>query len=156
MSDALGAGDAAPDFTTTTDSGETVSLADLRGKKVVLYFYPKDDTPGCTTQACGFRDGHADFAAEGAVVFGVSPQGEASHAAFRAKYDLPFTLLVDEDHAIAEAYGVWGEKKMYGRSYMGVTRSHFVIDEDGKIIDAQGKISPKDSPTKALTALRGQ
>ena len=90
------------------------------------------------------------------MVFGISPQGEASHAQFRAKYDLPFTLLVDEYHAIAEAYGVWGEKKMYGRSYMGVTRSHFVIDEDGVIIDAQGKISPQDSPTKALTALRGQ
>lgn len=147
-------GDPAPDFTATTDAGETVGLSDLRGKKVVLYFYPKDDTPGCTTQACGFRDSHADFEAEDAVVLGVSPDGAASHAKFRAKHELPFTLLVDEDHAIAEAYGVWGEKKMYGRSYMGVIRSHFVIDEDGKIIEAAGKISPKDSPVKALAALR--
>lgn len=147
-------GDPAPDFTATTDAGETLSLSDLRGKKVVLYFYPKDDTPGCTTQACGFRDSHADFEAEDAVVLGVSPDGAASHAKFRAKHDLPFTLLVDEDHAIAEAYGVWGEKKMYGRSYMGVIRSHFVIDEDGRIIEAAGKISPKDSPVKALAAVR--
>ena len=153
MSNKPAVGDVAPDFTTTTDGGDTVSLSALHGKKVVLYFYPKDDTPGCTTQACGFRDSHADFAAQGAVVFGISPQGEASHAAFRAKYDLPFVLLVDEDHAIAEAYGVWGEKKMYGRSYMGVTRSHFVIDEKGLVIDAQGKISPKDSPVKALASV---
>ena len=156
MSNVPQAGEVAPDFTTTTDTGESLRLSDLRGQKVVLYFYPKDDTPGCTTQACGFRDDHADFAAEGAVVLGISPDGEASHARFRAKYDLPFTLLVDEDHAIAESYGVWGEKKMYGRTYMGVTRSHFVIDEDGKIVDAQGKISPKDSPAKALEVVRGR
>ncbi len=155
MSNDLSTGDAAPDFTTTTDTGETLSLSDLRGKKVVLYFYPKDDTPGCTKQACGFRDSYADFEAHGALVFGVSPQGEGSHAKFRAKYDLPFTLLVDEDHAIAETYGVWGEKKMYGRSYMGVTRSHFVIDEAGTIVDAQAKISPKESPTKALASVSG-
>ena len=155
MSNDLSTGDAAPDFTTTTDTGETLSLSDLRGKKVVLYFYPKDDTPGCTKQACGFRDSYADFEAHGALVFGVSPQGEGSHAKFRAKYDLPFTLLVDEDHAIAETYGVWGEKKMYGRSYMGVTRSHFVIDEAGAIVDAQAKISPKESPTKALASVSG-
>ena len=153
MSQVPQAGDTAPDFTTTTDSGEQISLSGLRGKKVILYFYPKDDTPGCTTQACGFRDSHAEFEARDAVVFGVSPDGEASHAKFRDKYDLPFTLLVDEDHAIAEAYGVWGEKKMYGRAYMGVTRSHFVVGEDGTIIDAQGKISPKDSPSKALAAV---
>ena len=155
MSNDLSTGDAAPDFTTTTDTGEILRLSDLRGKKVVLYFYPKDDTPGCTKQACGFRDSYADFEAHGALVFGVSPQGEGSHAKFRAKYDLPFTLLVDEDHKIAEAYGVWGEKKMYGRSYMGVTRSHFVIDEAGTIVDAQAKISPKESPTKALASVSG-
>lgn len=155
MSNDLSTGDAAPDFTTATDTGEILSLSDLRGKKVVLYFYPKDDTPGCTKQACGFRDSYADFEAHGALVFGVSPQGEGSHAKFRAKYDLPFTLLVDEDHKIAEAYGVWGEKKMYGRSYMGVTRSHFVIDEAGTIVDAQAKISPKESPTKALASVSG-
>jgi peroxiredoxin Q/BCP len=147
-------GETAPDFSATTDTGEPLSLADLRGKKVVLYFYPKDSTPGCTTQACGFRDSHADFEAAGAVVLGVSPDGAASHAKFRAEYDLPFTLLVDQDHAIAEAYGVWGQKSMYGRKYMGVTRSHFVIDEDGAIIAAEGKISPKDSPIKALSAVR--
>ena len=155
MSNDLSTGDAAPDFTTTTDTGEILSLSDLRGKKVVLYFYPKDDTPGCTKQACGFRDSYADFEAHGALVFGVSPQGEGSHAKFRAKYDLPFTLLVDEDHKIAETYGVWGEKKMYGRSYMGATRSHFVIDEAGTIVDAQAKISPKESPTKALASVSG-
>ena len=155
MGNDLSTGDAAPDFTTTTDTGEILSLSDLRGKKVVLYFYPKDDTPGCTKQACGFRDSYADFEAHGALVFGVSPQGEGSHAKFRAKYDLPFTLLVDEDHKIAETYGVWGEKKMYGRSYMGVTRSHFVIDEAGTIVDAQAKISPKESPTKALASVSG-
>jgi len=155
MGNDLSTGNAAPDFTTTTDTGEILSLSDLRGKKVVLYFYPKDDTPGCTKQACGFRDSYADFEAHGALVFGVSPQGEGSHAKFRAKYDLPFTLLVDEDHKIAEAYGVWGEKKMYGRSYMGVTRSHFVIDEAGTIVDAQAKISPKESPTKALASVSG-
>ena len=155
MGNDLSTGNAAPDFTTTTDTGEILSLSDLRGKKVVLYFYPKDDTPGCTKQACGFRDSYADFEAHGALVFGVSPQGEGSHAKFRAKYDLPFTLLVDEDHKIAETYGVWGEKKMYGRSYMGVTRSHFVIDEAGAIVDAQAKISPKESPTKALASVSG-
>ena len=143
----------APGFTAHTDRGETNGLEDLRGKKVVLYFYPKDDTPGCTAQACGFRDDHADFEAQGAVVLGVSPDGEASHARFRDKYGLPFTLLVDEDHAIAEAYGVWGEKKMYGRTFMGINRSHFVIDEEGKIIDVQIGVRPADSPSKALGAL---
>lgn len=151
----LQAGDPAPDFTATTDSGESITLSDLRGKKVVLYFYPKDDTPGCTTQACGFRDTYADFEAADARVFGISPDGEASHGKFRDKYDLPFTLLVDEEHAIAEAYGVWAEKKMYGRSYMGVTRSHFVIDEEGKIMEG-GKVSPEDSAAAALHVVRGR
>ncbi len=146
-------GDAAPDFTARTDTGESLSLSDLRGKKIGLNFYPKDDTPGCTEQSCGFRDSHAEFEAHDGVVLGVSPDGEASHAKFRSKYDLPFTLLVDEDHAIAEAYGVWAEKKMYGRAYMGIERSHFVIDEEGTIIDAQVKVSPKDSPAKALAAI---
>ena len=146
-------GDTAPDFTARTDTGDSLSLADLRGKKVVLYFYPKDDTPGCTKQSCGFRDSRAEFEAHDAVVLGVSPDGEASHAKFRSKYDLPFALLVDEDHAIAETYGVWAEKKMYGRSYMGIVRSHFVIDAEGTIIDAQLKVSPADSLAKALTAV---
>lgn len=153
MGNALQAGDTAPDFTTTTDSGETVSLKALRGKNVVLYFYPKDDTPGCTTQACGFRDSHAHFGERDAVVFGVSPDGAASHAEFRAKYDLPFALLIDEDNAIAEAYGVWAERKMSGRSFMGIARSHFVIDEEGKIVDVQVEVSPEESPVRALAAL---
>ncbi len=146
-------GDLAPEFETTTDTGATVRLADFRGKRVVLYFYPKDDTPGCTTQACGFRDNYPLIEEKNAVVLGVSPDGQKSHQKFRTKFDLPFTLLVDEDHAIAEAYGVWGEKSMYGKTYMGVTRSHFVIDEQGRIADAQVKVSPAESVERALAAL---
>ncbi len=120
-------GKPAPDFELTSDSGETVKLSDFRGKPVVLYFYPKDDTPGCTRQACDIRDGWAAFQRAGAVVLGVSPDKEASHAKFKAKYDLPFTLLADPDHSVSEAYGVWGEKSFAGRKYMGVERSTFVI-----------------------------
>ncbi|NDJ54308.1 MAG: peroxiredoxin, partial [Chloroflexi bacterium] len=123
------------------------------GKRVILYFYPKDDTPGCTTQACGFRDNYPVIEEKNAVVLGVSPDGVASHQKFKTKHDLPFTLIVDEDHTIAEAYGVWGEKKMFGNTYMGVIRSHFVIDEEGKIADAQVKVSPAKSVEKALAAL---
>ena len=146
-------GDQAPAFTATTDSGETVSLSDYRGKKVILYFYPKDDTPGCTTQACGFRDQYPTIEERNAVVLGVSPDGQKSHAKFRSKFDLPFTLLADTDHSIAEAYGVWGEKSMMGRKYMGVIRSHFVIDEEGKIAQAEVQVSPGDSVERALAAL---
>ncbi|BAL98569.1 MULTISPECIES: thioredoxin-dependent thiol peroxidase [Caldilinea] len=146
-------GDMAPDFTAVTDSGETVSLHDFRGKRVILYFYPKDDTPGCTTQACGFRDNYPIIEEKNAVVLGVSPDSAQSHRKFKTKYNLPFTLLVDEDHAIAEAYGVWVEKSMYGKKYMGVERSHFVIDENGRIVDAQVKVKPEDSVEKALAAL---
>jgi peroxiredoxin Q/BCP len=120
---------------------------------VVLYFYPKDNTPGCTTQACGFRDNYLAVEERNAVVLGVSPDGVKSHQKFKTKFDLPFTLLVDEDHAIAEAYGVWGEKKMFGKAYMGVVRSHFVIDEEGRIADAQVKVKPGDSVRLALEAL---
>jgi peroxiredoxin Q/BCP len=148
-------GDTAPDFKALADSGETIKLSDYRGKKVVLYFYPKDDTPGCTKQACGFRDEAATIDESNAVVLGVSPDGEASHVKFRDKYQLGFPLLVDEDHSIAESYGVWGEKKMYGRSYMGIIRSHFVIDEKGKILDAQVKVSPANSIKFALKAISG-
>lgn len=150
---ALQVGDVAPDFTAVTDSGATVSLGDYRGKRVVLYFYPKDDTPGCTTQACGFRDNYPVIEEKNAVVLGVSPDSAKSHQKFKTKFDLPFTLLVDEDHAIAEAYGVWAEKSMYGKKYMGIERSHFVIDENGKIADAQVKIKPEDSVAKAIAAL---
>ena len=146
-------GDVAPDFEATTDTGETVKLSDYRGKRVVLYFYPKDDTPGCTTQACGFRDNYDVIEERNAVVLGVSPDGQASHQKFKSKFDLPFTLLVDEDHAIAEAYGVWGEKKNFGKTYMGIIRSHFVIDGDGKIADARVKVSPANSVELALKTL---
>lgn len=146
-------GDSAPDFQLTSDSGETVKLSDLRGKRVVLYFYPKDDTSGCTTQACGFRDAYPMIEEKNAVVLGVSPDGVKSHQKFKTKYDLPFTLLVDEDHSVAEAYGAWGEKSMYGKKYWGIIRSHFVIDEEGKLADVQVKVSPTDSVEKALAAL---
>ncbi len=146
-------GDTAPDFEAVTDTDDTIKLSDYRGKRVVLYFYPKDDTSGCTTQACGFRDNYPIIEEANAVVLGVSPDGVKSHQKFKTKYDLPFTLLVDEDHSIAEAYGVWGEKKMYGRSYMGVIRSHFLIDEQGLIADAQYKISPTNSVDQALKSL---
>ena len=145
--------DTAPDFEALSDSGKTIKLSDFRGKRVVLHFYPKDSTPGCTTQACGFRDAYPTVEKRKAVVLGVSPDGVASHQKFKTKQELPFTLVVDEDHAIAEAYGVWGEKSMYGRKYMGIIRSHFVIDEKGKIIDAQVKVSPADSVKLALEKL---
>jgi thioredoxin-dependent peroxiredoxin len=136
----LKAGDKAPEFQTLSDAGNKVSLKDFRGKKVILYFYPKDDTPGCTQEACDFRDAMAGFDKKGAVVLGVSPDGVASHQKFKAKFALPFPLLADEDHKIAEAYGAWGEKSMYGRKYMGIIRSTFLIDEKGKIAEAFEKV----------------
>ncbi|MBN1476847.1 thioredoxin-dependent thiol peroxidase [Candidatus Sumerlaeota bacterium] len=148
-------GDRAPAFTAVTDTGEKIKLSDLRGKKVIIYFYPKDDTPGCTTQACGFRDQIEVIEEANAVVLGVSPDGEASHVKFKSKFDLPFTLLVDEDHEIAEKYGVWGEKSMYGKKSMGIIRSHFVIDESGKIIEAKRNVKPEDSVTSAVAAVSG-
>lgn len=153
MSAELTVGASAPDFTATTDSGATVSLADYRGKKVILYFYPKDDTSGCTTQACGFRDSYPAIEEKNAVVLGVSPDGVKSHQKFKTKYDLPFTLLVDADHAIAEAYGVWVEKSMYGKQYMGVERSHFVIDEEGRLAEVARKVKPEESVRSAVAAL---
>lgn len=146
-------GDQAPDFTALTDQGEALKLSDLRGKRVILYFYPKDDTSGCTTQACGFRDQYPVIEEKNGVVLGVSPDSVKSHQKFKTKYNLPFTLLVDEDHAVAAAYGVWGEKSMYGKKYMGIIRSHFVIDEQGKIVDVQYKVSPADSIKKAVQIL---
>jgi peroxiredoxin Q/BCP len=136
-------GSRAPDFTLTSDDGSTVTLSALRGKKVVLYFYPKDDTPGCTTQACDLRDAMPTFQDLDAVVLGVSPDPVASHRKFRDKFGLNYPLLADEDHRVAEAYGVWKEKKMYGRTSMGIERSTFLIDEDGKIREAWRKVSPK-------------
>ena len=149
----LAVGDQAPDFETISDQGTKFSLSELRGKRVILYFYPKDDTPGCTTQACGFRDNYSAISDKNAVVLGVSPDDADSHQKFKTKFSLPFPLLVDTDHAIADAYGVWGEKSMYGKTFMGVTRSHFVIDETGKLVDVQYKVSPQDSISKAIEAL---
>ena len=146
-------GDIAPEFKALTDQGDSVKLSDFRGQRVILYFYPKDDTSGCTTQACNFRDSYAEIQEKNGLVLGVSPDGVASHQKFKSKYDLPFTLLVDEDHAIAEAYGTWGEKSMYGRTYMGVIRSQIIIDEEGRIIDVQYKITPKKSTPAAIKAL---
>lgn len=153
MSNTLSIGDLAPDFALPSDTGEIVRLSDLRGKRVVLYFYPKDDTSGCTTQACGFRDAYPAIEESNAVVLGVSPDGVKSHQKFKTKHNLPFTLLVDEQHSVAEAYGVWGEKSMYGKKYMGITRSHFVIDEAGRLMDVQVKVSPTDSVERALATL---
>ena len=153
MDETLEIGDFAPDFEAQTDSGEMVKLSDYRGQRVVLYFYPKDDTSGCTKQACGFRDQYLDIEEQNALVLGVSPDGEASHQRFKTKYELPFTLLVDEDHSIAERYGVWGEKTMYGRKYMGILRSQFVLDKEGTILDMRIKVRPGDSPQLALDAL---
>lgn len=145
-------GDLAPDFEAVTDNG-TLRLSDLRGQRVVLYFYPKDDTPGCTTQSCGFRDAYPEITEKNAVVLGVSPDGVRSHQKFKTKYNLPFTLIADENHAIAEAYGVWGERSFMGKKYMGIERSHFVIDEQGRFTDIQVKVSPKDSVERALSIL---
>lgn len=150
----LNVGDPAPDFALPSDDGGTVRLSDFRGRRVIVYFYPKDDTSGCTQQACGFRDRQADITARGAVVLGVSPDGVASHARFKAKHGLTFPLLADEDHAVATAYGVWGEKSMYGRTYFGIIRSHFVVGPDGRLEDVQVKVGPDDSVTRAVAALR--
>ncbi len=149
----LQVGDLAPDFTLPSDSGAPVTLAELRGQRVVLYFYPKDDTSGCTSQACGFRDAYPEITARAAVVLGISPDGVASHQRFKTKYDLPFVLLADEQHTVALAYGVWGEKSMYGKKYMGITRSHFVVDTDGRLLDVQLKVSPADSVSRARAVL---
>ncbi len=145
-------GSAAPAFKTKDANGETVSLKDLRGQKVVLYFYPKDDTPGCTKEACSFRDAFSQYKKKGIAVLGVSPDSEAAHQKFVTKYKLPFTLLADTDRSIAEAYGVWGEKKFMGRTYMGVHRTTFLIDEKGKIKKIFEKVKPEDHATEVLEA----
>ena len=147
-------GDPAPGFELMSDSGATVKLSDFRGKRVILYFYPKDETTGCTTQACGFRDAYPQIEERNAVVLGVSPDGRHSHQKFKTRHNLPFILLSDAEHAVADLYGVWGEKTLYGFKYVGVLRSHFVIDEAGKLADVQVKIRPKDSVARALQALQ--
>jgi peroxiredoxin Q/BCP len=134
---------AAPDFTVVTDDGSKLKLSSLRGRNVVLYFYPKDDTPGCTVEACELRDAFPRFSKTGAVILGVSPDGVVSHQKFKKKFELPFTLLADTDHAIAEAYGVWVEKSMYGKKYMGVQRATFVIDKKGSVAKVYPKVKPE-------------
>jgi thioredoxin-dependent peroxiredoxin len=148
-------GKAAPDFALQSDAGDTIRLSELRGKPVVLYFYPKDDTTGCTTQACGIRDAYGEFERAGAVVLGVSPDDEASHVKFRDKYDLPFTLLADTDHEVADLYGVWGEKKYAGRTYWGVLRSTFVIGEDGTVKSVMHNVKPDTHAADVLAVLAG-
>ena len=146
----LQVGDPAPDFELLGDGGQTIKLSDFRGKRLVLYFYPKDDTPGCTTQACGFRDAYLQIEEQNAIVLGISPDGVKSHQKFKTKHNLPFTLLADEGHTVAKAYGVWGQRSMYGRKFMGIIRSHFVIDENGKLADIQVEVSPTESVQRAL------
>jgi peroxiredoxin Q/BCP len=150
----LKVGDMAPEFELVTDKGSKVKLSDYRGKRVILYFYPEDDTPGCTTQACGFRDRYLQIEKKNAIVLGVSPDDAASHQRFKTKFNLPFTLLVDQDHKIADRYGVWAERtSSSGKTHMGIIRSHFVIDEQGKLIDVQYKIKAPDSVAKALATI---
>jgi thioredoxin-dependent peroxiredoxin len=146
-------GHEAPDFELTSDAGELIRLSQFRGKPVVLYFYPRDDTPGCSAQACGIRDRYDDFEQRGAVVLGVSPDTEASHVKFKEKYGLPFTLLADPEHEVAEQYGVWGEKKYMGRTYMGVERSTFLIDPEGRIAKVMRRVKPDTHVERVLAEL---
>src|SRR5688500_1230331 len=146
-------GTTAPDFTLPDQDGTPVTLSDLRGRPVVLYFYPKADTPGCTTQACGIRDHSADYEAAGALVLGVSPDPVKAVKKFHGGQSLDFTLLADEDHAVCELYGVWGEKSMYGKTYMGASRSTFIIDPEGTIARVFPKVSPKTHDEVVLSAL---
>jgi len=147
-------GQAAPDFTAADQDGNTVSLNQFKGKKVVLYFYPKDDTPGCTAEACDFRDNYQGLIAKGIVVLGVSVDDEKSHQKFATKHSLPFTLIADTDKKIVEAYGVWGEKNMYGKKYMGTNRKTFLIDEEGNISHIISKVDTKNSTAQVLELLK--
>ncbi len=146
-------GDLAPDFAATTDGGESIRLSELRGTKVVLYFYPRDGTSGCTTEACSFRDAQPGFAARNALILGVSPDSVKSHDRFTAKHGLPFRLVSDPDHAIAESYGAWREKSLYGKRYMGVARTTFVIDEVGRIEAAFDKVKVRGHVSEVLDSL---
>ena len=149
----LNEGDKAPDISLANDAGEPFKLSDLKGKRVVLYFYPKADTPGCTTESCEFRDDVKAFAKKGAVVVGISPDKPAAQAKFKQKYELPFTLLADEEKAAAKTYGVWKEKNMYGKKVMGIERSTFIIGPDGKIEKIYGKVKAKGHAAEVLAAL---
>lgn len=146
--------DLAPDFTLLDDAGEEITLSSFRGKKVVVYFYPKDNTPGCTTEACSFRDDYAQFTALGAVVIGISPDSGTSHAKFRLKFGLPFHLVSDPDHAVATTYGAWGPKTNYGRIYEGIIRSTFVVGEDGRLIKVFPKVKPEGHAQEVLAVLQ--
>lgn len=150
----LEVGTKAPDFTLPDQNGEMHSLSDYRGKKVILYFYPKDMTSGCTKEACGFAERYPQFQEKGAVVLGVSRDSVASHKKFEQKYSLPFTLLSDEDRKVIEAYGVWQEKKLYGKTTMGVVRSTYLIDEEGTIVKAMGKVKAADNPQQMLDEIQ--
>ena len=150
----LKTGATAPEFSLPADDGTTVTLAGLRGKSVVLYFYPKDDTSGCTTEACEFRDSWKDVQQSGAVVLGVSPDPVTSHQKFKQKYRLPFPLLADTDHRVADAYGAWGEKSMYGRKYRGILRTTFLIDPGGRIARVFEKVRPEGHAAEVLAALQ--
>jgi peroxiredoxin Q/BCP len=145
-------GDAAPDFAAPNEKGEIVRLSDFKGKKLVLYFYPKDDTPGCTAEACSLRDGYSQFVGKGYAILGVSPDSAKKHVKFIEKYNLPFSLLADEDHAVAEAYGVWGPKKFMGRTYDGIHRTTFVIDENGRIERIITKVDTENHAAQLLEA----
>ena len=146
-------GDPAPDFELQSDEGTAVRLSDLRGRPVVLYFYPRDDTPGCTKQACGFRDAYGEYEQRGAVVLGVSPDDVESHAKFKSKYGLPFTLLADPEHEVAELYGVWGEKSFAGKTYMGINRSTFVVGPEGTVARAMYGVNAERNPDEVVAAL---
>lgn len=146
-------GKQAPDFSLPDETGKMHKLADYRGKIVVLYFYPADDTPGCTAEACDLRDDYRKYQKAGAVILGVSPDDEASHVAFKEKYKLPFTLLADKDHKVCELYGVWDQKSMFGKQYYGVIRSTFVIDAKGKIMKVFEKVKAKENNEKVLSTL---
>lgn len=146
----LKAGDPAPDFTATLDTGETVSLQDFAGRKLVLFFYPKDDTPGCTAEACSLRDGYDELRRQGYALLGVSPDSARKHQKFKAKYDLPFPLLADEDQQVSQAYGVWGPKKFMGRTFQGVHRTTFVIDAEGRIERVIEKVNTKEHAQQIL------
>jgi thioredoxin-dependent peroxiredoxin len=150
----LKAGDKAPGFTAKDQNGKTVSLSDFSGKKVILYFYPKDDTPGCTAEACDFRDNYQSMLSKGFEVIGVSTDDEKSHKKFETKYSLPFTLIADEEKSIVDAYGVWVEKNMYGKKYMGTARTTFIIDGDGIILNVIEKVDTKNSSQQVIDLLQ--
>ncbi len=152
---ALKTGAKAPGFKLKDQAEKTVALADFKGRKLLVYFYPKADTPGCTKQSCSVRDHLAELAAQGVAAVGISPDKPAAQGKFDTKYKLGFPLLADEDHAVAEAYGAWGEKSMYGKTYMGIVRSAFLVDEAGKLAGAWYKVSPEDTVANVLGALKG-